>query len=137
MRWTVITNCDSFFFTKCDTVYYKLRQVLQSRMNLLQIATGNTKCDDYYKLRQYRRFHRKSRIHRLCSKKFIPKRTRFELQFLCYGGHFSKKKLYAFSRLPSCSSKGRRNMNLKSKTTNGFNFRIINSLMAMNLGREA
>ena len=39
MRWTVITNCDSFFITKCDTVYYKLRQVLQSAMNLLQIAT--------------------------------------------------------------------------------------------------
>ena len=53
VRWTVITNCDSFFITKCDTVYYKLRQVLQSTMNLLQIATGITKCDDYYKLRQY------------------------------------------------------------------------------------
>ena len=53
VRWTVITNCDSFFITKCDTVYYKLRQVLQSAMNLLQIATGITKCDDYYKLRQY------------------------------------------------------------------------------------
>ena len=46
MRWTVIT--------KCDTVYYKLRQVLQSTMNLFQIATGITKCDDYYKLRQYK-----------------------------------------------------------------------------------
>ena len=34
-------------------VYYKLRQVLQSAVNLLQIATGITKCDDYYKLRQY------------------------------------------------------------------------------------
>ena len=54
MRWTVFTNCDSFFITKCDTVYYKLRQVLQSAMNLLQIAKGITKCDDYYKLRQYR-----------------------------------------------------------------------------------
>ena len=53
MRWTVITNHDSFFLTKCDTVYNKLRQVLQSAMNLLQIATGITKCDDYYKLRQY------------------------------------------------------------------------------------
>ena len=74
------------------------------------------------------RFHRKSRIHRLCSQKFIPKRTRFELQFLCCGGHFSKQ-MNAFSRLPSCSSKGRRKMNLKSTTTNGFNFRIINSLM--------
>ena len=54
MRWTVVTNCDSFFITKCDTVYYKLRQVLQSAMDLLQIATGITKCDDYYKLRQYK-----------------------------------------------------------------------------------
>ena len=53
MRWTVVTNCDSFFITKYDTVYYKLRQVLQSAMDLLQIATGITKCDDYYKLRQY------------------------------------------------------------------------------------
>ena len=44
----------AFFITKCDTVYYKLRQVLQSAMDLLQIATGITKCDDYYKLRQVR-----------------------------------------------------------------------------------
>ena len=42
VRWTVITNCDSFFITKCDTVYYKLLQVLQSAMDLLQIATGIT-----------------------------------------------------------------------------------------------
>ena len=47
VRWTVITTCDTFFITKCDTVYYKLRQVLQSAMDLLQIATGITKCDDY------------------------------------------------------------------------------------------
>ena len=58
VRWTVATNGDSFFITKCDTVYYKLRQVLQSAMNLLQIATGVTKCDEfitncdrYYKVR--------------------------------------------------------------------------------------
>ena len=57
VRWTVITNCDTFFITKCDMVYYKLRQVLQSAMDLLQIATGITKCDDYYKLRQYTRLH--------------------------------------------------------------------------------
>ena len=54
MRWTVVTNCVSFFITKCDTVYYKLRQVLQSAMDLLQIATGITKRDDYYKLRRYK-----------------------------------------------------------------------------------
>ena len=34
-----------------------MRQVLQSAMDLLQIATGITKCDDYYKLRQYKRFN--------------------------------------------------------------------------------
>ena len=53
VRWTVITNCDSSFITNYDMVNYKLRQVLQSAMDLLQIATGITKCDDYYKLRQY------------------------------------------------------------------------------------
>ena len=35
VQWTVVTNCDSFFITKCDTVYYKLRQVLQRAMDLL------------------------------------------------------------------------------------------------------
>ena len=35
-------------------VYYKVRQVLlQSVTILLQSATGITKCDDYYKVRQY------------------------------------------------------------------------------------
>ena len=33
-----VTNCDSFFITKGDMVYYKLRQVLQS-------ATIITNCD--------------------------------------------------------------------------------------------
>ena len=42
----IITIGDSFFITKCDTVYYNLRQVLQSAMDLLQIATGI-----YYKVR--------------------------------------------------------------------------------------
>ena len=64
----IITNCDSlvyfkvrsFFITKCDTVYYKFRQVLQSAMNLLQTAPGITKCDDYYKLRQYTLTRRES-----------------------------------------------------------------------------
>ena len=47
VRCTVITNCDSFFITKYDTAYYKLQQVLQSAMNLLN-------CDYFYKLRQYK-----------------------------------------------------------------------------------
>ena len=52
VRWTVITNCDSIFITKCDGFiancdrYYKVRW-------LLQIATGITKCDDYFNLLQY------------------------------------------------------------------------------------
>ena len=48
VRWSV-TKCDSFFITKC---YYNVRQVLQSVTILLQGATGITKCDDYYKVRQ-------------------------------------------------------------------------------------
>ena len=38
--------------TKCDECYYKVWQVLQSATILLQSATGITKCDDYYKVRQ-------------------------------------------------------------------------------------
>ena len=53
VRWSVITKCDSFFVTKCDKCYYQVRQLLQSVTILLQSATGITKCDDYYKVRQY------------------------------------------------------------------------------------
>ena len=52
VRQLVITKCDSYFITKCDKCYYKVRQVLQSVTVLLQSATGITKCDDYYKVRQ-------------------------------------------------------------------------------------
>ena len=46
VRWTVITNCDSFFITKCDMVYYKLRQVLQSAMIITNCdSTGSRFCD--------------------------------------------------------------------------------------------
>ena len=54
-----ITNGESFFITKRDRyykvwkLYYKVRQVLQSVTILLQSATGITKCDDYYKVREY------------------------------------------------------------------------------------
>ena len=41
------------FITKCDKCYYKVRQLLQSVTILLQSATGITKCNDYYKVRQY------------------------------------------------------------------------------------
>ena len=40
---------------------------------------------------------------------FIPKRTKRELPFLCYGGHF-KKQTYIFSKLWLCSSKGAEKM---------------------------
>ena len=53
VRWSVITKCDNFFITKCDKCYYKVRQILQSVTILLQSATGITKCDHYYKVRQY------------------------------------------------------------------------------------
>ena len=54
---SVITKCDSFFITKCDKCYYKVRQLLQSVTILLQSATGITKCDDYYKVRRYKTAH--------------------------------------------------------------------------------
>ena len=52
VRELVITKRDSYFITKCDKCYYKVRQVLQSVTILLQSATGITKCVDYNKVRQ-------------------------------------------------------------------------------------
>ena len=51
------------FITKCDKCYYKVRQLFyyKVRQVLLQSATGITKCDNfitkcdrYYKVRQYK-----------------------------------------------------------------------------------
>ena len=56
VRQLVITKCDSYFITKYDKCYYKVRQVLQSATVLLQSATGITKCDGYYKVRQNKAF---------------------------------------------------------------------------------
>ena len=39
---TIITKCDSFFITKCDKCYYKMRQVFQSVTILLQSSTVQT-----------------------------------------------------------------------------------------------
>ena len=36
---------------------------------------------------------------------FIPKRTGFELPFLCCGGHITRKQMYVFSRLRLCDAK--------------------------------
>ena len=43
--WTVNTNWDSFFITKWNTDYYKLRQVFQSAMVLSQKPMIITNCD--------------------------------------------------------------------------------------------
>ena len=53
MRWNYYKLRQLSLLQSAMDRYYKLRQTLQSAMNLLQIATGITKCDDYYKLRQY------------------------------------------------------------------------------------
>ena len=46
--------CIFWNYINVDEVsWITLKKLLQSAMELLQIATGITKCDDYYKLRQY------------------------------------------------------------------------------------
>ena len=53
---SVITKCDSFFYYKVRQLfYYKVRQVLlQSATGITKCDNFITKCDDYYKVRQYR-----------------------------------------------------------------------------------
>ena len=41
------------FYYKMRQIYYKMRQLLQIATILLQNSTVFTKCDVYYKLRQY------------------------------------------------------------------------------------
>ena len=55
MRWNCYKLRQLSLLQSAMDCYYKLRQVLQSSKDLLQIATGITKRDDYYKLRQYKR----------------------------------------------------------------------------------
>ena len=45
----------AWVITKCDGLLLQIATpfLLQVRHGLLQIATSITKCDDYYKLRQY------------------------------------------------------------------------------------
>ena len=57
VRQVLLQSATAFFITKYDKCYYKVRQVLQSVTILLQSSTGITKCDDYYKVRQYNRWH--------------------------------------------------------------------------------
>ena len=55
-----ITKCDGLLLQSATAFYYKVRQVLFQRTKvlqnvtiLLQSATGITKSEDYYKVRQY------------------------------------------------------------------------------------
>ena len=48
VRQVLLQSATAFFTTKCDGL------LLQSETILLQSATRITKCDDYYKVRQYR-----------------------------------------------------------------------------------
>ena len=75
MRWnyyklrqlSLLQSAMDCYYKLRQLFYYKVRQgllqigkVLQSAMDLLQIATDITKCDDYYKLRQYKRLERRT-----------------------------------------------------------------------------
>ena len=58
MRWNYYKLRQVSLLKSAMDSYYKWRQFFyyKVRHGLLQIATGITKCDDYYKLRQYRVF---------------------------------------------------------------------------------
>ena len=55
VRWSYYKMRKLSLLQSAMDSYYKLRQLFyyQVRHGLLQIATDITKCDDYYKLRQY------------------------------------------------------------------------------------
>ena len=49
----VYYKMQQLFYHKMRLFYYKIQQLLQIATTLLQNATVITKCDVYYKLRQY------------------------------------------------------------------------------------
>ena len=51
----LLQSATAIFITKCDGLLLQSATafLLQSVTILLQSATGITKCDDYYKVRQY------------------------------------------------------------------------------------
>ena len=53
MRHKFITKCVRFFCCKMPQFYCRMRQLLQNATIILQNATIITKCNVYYKLRQY------------------------------------------------------------------------------------
>ena len=52
---SLLQNASAFYY-KMRQFYYKMRQLLQIATTSLQNATSITKCDVYYKLRQYSHF---------------------------------------------------------------------------------
>ena len=62
MRWNYYKLRQLSLLQSAMDCYYKMRQLFyyKVRQGLLQIATGITKCDDYYKLRQYKRLERRT-----------------------------------------------------------------------------
>ena len=69
MRWNYYKLRQLSLLQSAMDCYYKMRQLFyyKLRQGLLQIATGITKCDgfitncdDYYKLRQYKRLERRT-----------------------------------------------------------------------------
>ena len=66
-----VPNIFWHYFNVDEVSLITLKKVLQSAMALLQIATGITKCDDYYKLRQYRHTNSSKRVfHFFSSREF-------------------------------------------------------------------
>ena len=51
----LLQNATEIYYKMRQVFYYKMRQLLQIVAILLQNATGITKCNVYYKLRQYTR----------------------------------------------------------------------------------
>ena len=49
----LLQNATEVYYKMRQVFYYKMRQLLQNATILLQNATVITKCDVYYKLRQY------------------------------------------------------------------------------------
>ena len=54
MRHILLQNKTAILFQNVTEVYYKMRHSLQNETILLQNAIVITKCDVYYKLRQYK-----------------------------------------------------------------------------------
>ena len=73
--------------------YYKLRQLFyyKERHGLLQVATGITKCYDYYKLRQY-----SSTLFSYISVPLFSMTTTRNFQKLFYGGNVVRVLIHFF-----------------------------------------